>query len=739
MIERRIINMATNIGVLCFLLAIGFFSFSCSTPSNSKFQTSHTKDNFVDSLLIVIHENEHSNLSKMAAAAKELLEKANTEKSRLLGKYYTLKASYYQRSSTAKIEELEEIYEKFVERDYEKYVLELDLFLIEEYFAHSSYAKASERYEKTMSYILKPEYEVEKSVLIYCLTPSRLFKVNAEDRKKALDEIASKMKDSEFNIYHSKVHFSIARYFNYTGEKEKATQLFQELIEKNIQHHFLTEASKCYNEISNYVEDPNRCIAFSKKAVELSNQSGHHYNSSIYQRVLGHTYFKIKDYENAFNSYLKTIMFDSMSGDTSAIIMDNAYAGWALYHQNKDFDQANEYYERALQFTDNDVDQGEAKRMALERKLWSLNVKENKELAIQIKEELVDNQMAIESRNGKALEYFNISTALNIRAKDSEIKALHLSNKLNDAKIARQNYIIIIAIAIISFFSLLLYYYVQKTSILSQLKERNNIINEQNQELQLLINELSIQKNTLHNTNTRLEKILERRESIIDRLKKFTSILSHDIKEPVRMIYSFGKLLKNQRRESNLNEREIEFIDYMTDGADRLDQMIDKLYSYSNNTLILMNSFKHIDLNQVVKNVQKDLIFNIENKNAQIKYDELHSIEGEEVMIYQLFQNLISNSLKYSKKDIAPIIEIKSEVQNEDLMVTIIDNGIGIDHESQSNVFELLKRSDNGKNQKGHGIGLATCKEIIELHKGKIWLDSTVGKGTNIKFLIPMS
>lgn len=132
------------------------------------------------------------------------------------------------------------------------------------------------------------------------------------------------------------------------------------------------------------------------------------------------------------------------------------------------------------------------------------------------------------------------------------------------------------------------------------------------------------------------------------------------------------------------------------------------------------------------------MTYRIKEKNAQIIANNLPTVYGQDIMIYQLFQNLIANSLKYSKEGVSPIIEITSQKEDNKYSISLKDNGIGVKKEELHYLFEFFKRATNVTSQSGHGIGLGTCKEIIELHGGQIWIESELGIGTTVFLSFPI-
>lgn len=265
----------------------------------------------------------------------------------------------------------------------------------------------------------------------------------------------------------------------------------------------------------------------------------------------------------------------------------------------------------------------------------------------------------------------------------------------------------------------------------------NKKISSLNSLLSNSLKSLSKKKIELQAKNDELEHINARRAKIIDRLTRFAYILSHDTREPIRAITAMGSLLERTAK-SKLNDSEKEYLNYMIDGARRMNQMVQVMHSYSNNTLALLSSFQVIYTSKVVKNVLLDLQYPLKEKNAKIEIGKLPSIQGVETMIHQLFQNIISNAVKYAKTNTPPVVQVTSILSGDMHQFSIQDNGQGIDDPNPEQLFALFKRSAKVDNhQEGLGIGLATCKEIVEVHGGEIWLESEYGMGTTVHFTLP--
>jgi signal transduction histidine kinase len=216
-------------------------------------------------------------------------------------------------------------------------------------------------------------------------------------------------------------------------------------------------------------------------------------------------------------------------------------------------------------------------------------------------------------------------------------------------------------------------------------------------------------------------------------LNSFTTMASHDLKEPLRMMSSFSQLLK--RRNKNLNESSQEYIDYIIDAAQRMSRMLDDMLNYSTNRIYIEN-MEYLNTNEVLATVQKNLQLRIEENNAIVRIvNDLPQIKGQKSLIEQIFQNLIANGIKFQRLNVRPEIIITAESTGKENIFKITDNGIGIASENQAKVFQLFQRFN--EQYEGSGIGLTTCKKIMELHNGTIDLESEIGQGTTFILKFP--
>lgn len=219
-------------------------------------------------------------------------------------------------------------------------------------------------------------------------------------------------------------------------------------------------------------------------------------------------------------------------------------------------------------------------------------------------------------------------------------------------------------------------------------------------------------------------------------LEHFAATAAHDLKEPLRMINGFMTLMKKNYADG-LDERANQYIDFAVDGARRMDTLITDILEYTRIGSAVVQKEK-IDTEKLLAEIV--LLFHpiMEEKMARVEWDHLPVIQGQLTAIRLLFSNLISNALKYQQTGIPPIVHINCTSFENEYQFSITDNGIGIPLEQSEYVFDMFKRLHGRGQYSGAGMGLATCKKIVELHGGKIWVrPSAQGTGSSFYFTIP--
>lgn len=221
-------------------------------------------------------------------------------------------------------------------------------------------------------------------------------------------------------------------------------------------------------------------------------------------------------------------------------------------------------------------------------------------------------------------------------------------------------------------------------------------------------------------------------------LENFAYVASHDLQEPLRMISSYLQLIE-ERYNDKLDKDGREFIRYAVEGSDRLKRLITGLLQYSRAGR-MVNKEPDVRPCRVVRKAIKSMSMSINEKQADIQIDfpakcSKTKIKADPDWIQQVFQNLISNSLKFCKEK--PIIKISAKRDNGMIVFSISDNGIGIPPNFQKHIFTMFKRVHARNKYSGDGIGLALCKRIIESHNGKIWFETSENNGTTFFIGLP--
>ena len=216
-------------------------------------------------------------------------------------------------------------------------------------------------------------------------------------------------------------------------------------------------------------------------------------------------------------------------------------------------------------------------------------------------------------------------------------------------------------------------------------------------------------------------------------LQQFAYIASHDLQEPLRMISSYLQLIELQYK-GKLDAEADEFIGYAVDGAKRLQDMINALLAYSR-IETRNRPIEPVESEPLLSQALINLQVGIDESGAQVTHDPLPIITADGTQMVQVFQNLISNAIKFHGHD-QPKVHISATQQRAEWVFSVRDNGIGIEPQYMEQIFTIFKRL-HGREYPGTGIGLALCKRIVERHRGRIWVESDPGKGTTFYFTIP--
>lgn len=232
-------------------------------------------------------------------------------------------------------------------------------------------------------------------------------------------------------------------------------------------------------------------------------------------------------------------------------------------------------------------------------------------------------------------------------------------------------------------------------------------------------------------------------------LEQFAWAASHDLKEPLRTISSYTQLLIRRRTKTkqgpaasqevqagNTDAQTAEFARYIQQGVERMSALIDALLAYSRAMHQPLGSDHFTDAQRAAEEAAETLHAAIEETGAKVEIDPLPPVCAEPAPLVQIFQNLLTNALKYRRPDTPPCVHISAVTSGGEVRFSVQDNGIGIAPEHYDRIFEVFRRL-HGEDYEGLGIGLAICKRLVERYGGRIWLDSEPGVGSTFYFTLP--
>jgi two-component system sensor histidine kinase/response regulator len=231
---------------------------------------------------------------------------------------------------------------------------------------------------------------------------------------------------------------------------------------------------------------------------------------------------------------------------------------------------------------------------------------------------------------------------------------------------------------------------------------------------------------------------LGRRSADLERsnadLQQFAHAASHDLSEPLRMVSSYVQLLRDRYR-GKLDSDADDFIDFAVAGVTQMKRLIDGLLTYSR-AGTSDYGMEELDCEELVADVMKVLTPLIREKQAEVSIDPMPTVAGDAIQLRELFQNLLSNALMFAA-DRRPRVEVKAERNGSHWRFSVMDNGIGIEPRYANRIFEVFERLHTRDAYPGSGIGLSTCKRIVERHGGRIWVEQQHEGGSRFCFTLP--
>lgn len=273
-------------------------------------------------------------------------------------------------------------------------------------------------------------------------------------------------------------------------------------------------------------------------------------------------------------------------------------------------------------------------------------------------------------------------------------------------------------------FCLLSIFYFENKRLIKKLETNQEALEFKNTAYALQAKKLVATQEGLKNSNRELEQ--------------YAYVVSHDLKQPIKTINGFANLLKRDLiKKEALDEENTQFLELIINSSNNMHQLVTDLLAYAKLTSEKEVPFRKLPLDDVLNSVLTNLQNQIDTNEVNIERSTLPTLDIVPVKMNQVFQNIISNAIKFKKKAEPLTIKIQSKEKATHCELTIEDNGIGIDKKNQEKIFAPFKKLHPAKEYAGSGIGLATCKRIIELHNGEIWVESEKNKGTKFIFTLP--
>ncbi len=252
-----------------------------------------------------------------------------------------------------------------------------------------------------------------------------------------------------------------------------------------------------------------------------------------------------------------------------------------------------------------------------------------------------------------------------------------------------------------------------------------------------MLDQIQKMQNSLKDANADLERRVEERTAKLERsnqeLEQFAYVASHDLQEPLRTISNFVGLLE-KKYHKDAKDDQYGYFQFVMKATARMQNLIRDLLELSR---VGRNvAFSMVDCDKLILDIIAEMEVSIKEADAKIQFFGLPVLIASEIELKRVFQNLISNALKFRKKNVETEIKISVEENKEEYIFAVEDNGIGIPEEYTNKIFNIFQRLHSNSEYPGTGIGLATCKKIIALHNGRIWIKSYFGKGTIFYFTI---
>ena len=513
---------------------------------------------------------------------------------------------------------------------------------------------------------------------------------------------------------------------------------------KSFKFAYLAALGSTYEKLGQF----EQALHYNETSLQIAIELNDLQSMAYAHQNLGTTYLGTANYDFAMNHLNEAVELFAENDDLKGMAISHNYLG-TLYGEVQNYFRAIFHFEEALRLSkqikalQQVVDANKGLANCYEKLGEHQRSNDYLRTSYALKDSLI-NEKSVERMAQKRSEF-----DLQKKERELQINAALLKNsKEFNRKIQLFYVATTVLLLIILIFSLL--HYILKKKQAAQLSEKNLQIEAQYEALEKVNLELQRKNEYIAAQNDQLEiynQSLKEKSSQIsiqnkqleivnEELRQYAFVASHDLKEPLRTINSFTTIIQNTVGK-DFDEKSNGYFKYIISATDRMKKMLEDLLDFSKIDKG-EGMFTNFSLGDVLKEVVGYLDGKIVETQATVKvdYPSLPVVHAFETHLFQLFQNLIANALKFSKKDIPPQISIEGKEEGEFYILTIKDNGIGMPADAQDRIFKMFSRLHKDTHE-GTGIGLATCKKIVAQYHGHISVDSQVGIGSTFHIHLP--
>ena len=582
----------------------------------------------------------------------------------------------------------------------------------------------------------------------YCaLAEFYIQQVNFEEATKAIEEaglLLTSYKEDEKPMLYMEVYHLLSKLYFKKQQYQKIPTLSEKVLKWSRIAGDVTKELTALNNLAIYNADKSSykfAMEYLLEALDKSEEIGFRQNIAQSHINIGTIYAQLYNYKDALQRYVKVIdEFEDVLKLSDQFALNNNIGN--INYTIEKYDEANQYFQKALEVAKK-TNRASMLALALTQLSRVKTAEQQYDTALQLANDAKMLLNKLGDVNGKQLNLINLA---NIHFHQNDYKtALKLVDEGIEASKKQKD-----ETSEIDGYELTATIYEKMEDyekafafqkIFTEAKQKFTIIQRNRQVLDLDIKYAMREKQKeiaqLIKENEYQALLLEKQDQIQkqnDELKQFAYVVSHDLKEPLRMIGSFSQLIQRQYV-GEKTEKTDQYFGYVKDGVHRMNHLLDALLRYSTiggYTLKLDD----VDLNETMTIVESSLKLLIQDTSTQLIVEKLPVVNGSSTLLTQLFQNLISNAIKFRRPDVTPVIKI-SAIPNDDKMEIIVaDNGIGIAQQHLEQIFVIFSRLHSREAYEGTGVGLAICQKIVQKMGGEIWVESEVGVGTEFHFTL---